>query len=92
MCVLMKRLLSLISQGLGLERDCFEKKLGQTLRLPGQVNYYPACRDPELTLGLYVHTDQASALTILRQSEGVAGLQVIKDGKWVAVEPIPNAF
>lgn len=89
--VLMKRLLSLISQGLGLEKDCLEKKLGDKPILNAQGNYYPPCPNPELTLGLNVHTD-LNALTILRQSERVTGLQVIKDGVWVAVEPIPNAF
>lgn len=87
----MKRLLSLISQGLGLEKDCLEKKLGDKPILNAQGNYYPPCPNPELTLGLNVHTD-LNALTILRQSEGLTGLQVIKDGVWVAVEPIPNAF
>ncbi|XP_022775600.1 protein DOWNY MILDEW RESISTANCE 6-like [Durio zibethinus] len=89
--VLMKRLLSLISQGLGLEKDCLEKNLCEKPILRAQGNYYPPCPDPELTLGLNVHTD-LNALTIVRQSEGVTGLQVIKDGEWVAVEPIPNAF
>ncbi|KAK2983328.1 hypothetical protein RJ640_016066 [Escallonia rubra] len=89
--VLMKRLLSLISQGLGLEKDCIQKRLGESPRLVSQANYYPPCPDPELTLGLAVHTD-LNALTILRQSQGLTGLQVIKDGQWVSVDPIPNAF
>ncbi|KAK6281501.1 hypothetical protein POUND7_015326 [Theobroma cacao] len=89
--VLMKRLLSLISQGLGLEKGCLVKKLGEKPILRAQGNYYPPCPDPELTLGLNVHTD-LNALTIVKQSEGVTGLQVIREGKWVAVESIPNAF
>ncbi|GMI87749.1 DOWNY MILDEW RESISTANT 6 [Hibiscus trionum] len=89
--VLMKRLLVLISQGLGLQTDCLEKKLGETPTRHAQANYYPPCPDPELTLGLNVHTDM-SALTIVRQSEGVTELQVIKDGHWVVVEPVPDAF
>ncbi|KAK3020133.1 hypothetical protein RJ639_004601 [Escallonia herrerae] len=85
--VLMKRLLSLISQGLGLDKDCIQKRLGESPRL-SQANYYPPCPDPELTLGLAVHTD-LNALTILRQSRGVTGLQVVKDGQWVSVDSIP---
>ncbi|KAK9276432.1 hypothetical protein L1049_005965 [Liquidambar formosana] len=88
---LMNRLLSLISQGLGLEKDFLQRKLGEKPSLNAQANYYPPCPDPELTLGLAAHTD-IGGLTILRQLEGVTGLQVIKDGKWVAVEPVPNAF
>ncbi|KAK4597922.1 hypothetical protein RGQ29_015442 [Quercus rubra] len=87
----MNRLLSLISQGLGLDKDCLRKRMGDNPRLRAQANFYPPCPDPELTLGLAVHTD-LNALTVLQQSAGVTGLQVIKDGKWVAVDPIPNAF
>lgn len=55
------------------------------------VNFYPPCPQPELTYGLPGHTDP-NALTILLQDLGVAGLQVRKDGKWIAVNPHPNAF
>jgi hypothetical protein len=55
------------------------------------VNFYPPCPEPELTFGLPGHTDP-NALTILLQDQSVAGLQVLKDGKWVAVNPHPDAF
>ncbi|KAA0061396.1 protein DOWNY MILDEW RESISTANCE 6-like [Cucumis melo var. makuwa] len=55
------------------------------------INYYPPCPQPELTYGLPGHTDP-NALTILLQDIHVAGLQVLKDGKWLAVNPHPNAF
>jgi len=56
------------------------------------VNFYPPCPEPELTYGLPAHTDP-NALTILLQDLSVAGLQVLlKDGKWVAVNPHPDAF
>lgn len=55
------------------------------------VNYYPPCPEPELTYGLPGHTDP-NALTILLQDLQVAGLQVLKEGKWLAVNPHPNAF
>ncbi|KAF5726721.1 2-oxoglutarate and Fe(II)-dependent oxygenase superfamily protein [Tripterygium wilfordii] len=91
MRVLMRKLLRFVSQGLGLEMDCLEKILGLEPALNYQANHYPPCPDPELTLGLPAHTDIV-ALTILLQSEGVTGLQVIKDGNWVSVDPVPNAF
>lgn len=84
------RLEELISESLGLEKDCVKNVLGEQ----GQhmaVNYYPPCPEPELTYGLPGHTDP-NALTILLQDLHVAGLQVLKDGKWVAVNPHPNAF
>ena len=87
----MDRLLSLISQGLGLEKDCLKKKIGERASLYSQANYYPPCPDPELTMGIPAHNDIV-ALTVLLQSEGVTGLQVIKDEKWVPVDPVPHSF
>ncbi|KAB1207842.1 Plant intracellular Ras-group-related LRR protein 3 [Morella rubra] len=88
---LVDRLFSLLSQALGLEKDCLQKGLGDAPIRKTQAIFYPPCPNPELTLGLAVHTD-SFALTVLRQSAGVTGLQVIKDEKWVAVDPVPNAF
>ncbi|CAJ1931355.1 unnamed protein product [Sphenostylis stenocarpa] len=87
---LVRRVLGLISVGLGLKEDCMVKILGDEPRLRAQANFYPPCPDPELTLGLPVHTD-FNALTVVLQSQ-VSGLQVIKDGKWIAVPAVPNAF
>ncbi|CAM8980012.1 unnamed protein product [Rhodiola kirilowii] len=88
---LVRSVLSLMSLGLGLEQDCLEIKIGEKYVLRAHTNYYPPCPDPDRTMGLSVHTD-INALTILRQSDRVAGLQVLKEGKWVWVEPLPNAF
>ena len=79
-----------ISESLGLEKDYIKNVLGEQ----GQhmaVNYYPPCPEPELTFGLPGHTDP-NALTILLQEVTVSGLQVLKDGNWVAIKPLPNAF
>lgn len=54
------------------------------------VNCYPACPEPDLTLGMPPHSDYGS-LTLLLQDE-VKGLQIQHQGKWVTVEPIPNSF
>lgn len=87
----MDRLLSLMSQGLGLEKDCLKRKIGERPAIYTQANYYPPCPDPELTMGLPAHND-ISTLVVLLQMEGVSGLQVVIDGKWVPVEPVPDAF
>ncbi|KAG2399594.1 hypothetical protein LR48_Vigan04g114100 [Vigna angularis] len=84
------RIQEYIGESLGLEKDYIKNVLGEQ----GQhmaVNYYPPCPQPELTYGLPGHTDP-NALTILLQDLHVAGLQVLKDGKWLAVNPHPNAF
>jgi len=85
------RLLGMISLSLGLEEDYIEKALGEQEQHMA-VNYYPQCPEPELTYGLPKHTDP-NALTVLLQDPSVAGLQVLKDGgRWIAVNPRPNAF
>lgn len=86
------RLEEVISESLGLERECVKEILGE--REQGQhmaLNYYPACPEPELTYGLPAHTDP-NALTILLQDLEVAGLQILKDGKWLAVKPRADAL
>lgn len=83
------KLLEAISESLGLERDYIDKALGKH----GQhlaINYYPPCPEPELTYGLPAHADP-NAITILLQNE-VPGLQVLYDGKWLTVNPVPNTF
>ncbi|KAK7407474.1 hypothetical protein VNO78_09425 [Psophocarpus tetragonolobus] len=54
-------------------------------------NYYPPCPQPENVIGLNNHSD-ANALTILLQGNETEGLQIKKDGKWIPVKPLPNAF
>ncbi|RWR86524.1 protein DOWNY MILDEW RESISTANCE 6-like protein [Cinnamomum micranthum f. kanehirae] len=86
------KLLGVISESLGLEREYIENVLGD--EQGGQhmaINYYPPCPEPDLTYGLPAHTDP-NTLTILLLDHQVPGLQVLKDGKWIAVDPHPNAL
>jgi salicylic acid 3-hydroxylase len=83
-------LLGAISLSLGLEEDYIKTVLGEQEQHMA-VNFYPQCPDPELTYGLPAHTDP-NALTILLQDPEVAGLNVLKDGDWIAVDPLPGAL
>lgn len=80
-------ILELIAQGLGLEKGYFAGKLsdGHTL----VVNHYPKCPDPSLTIGLKEHHDP-TVLTTIQQN--VCGLHLFVNGKWLAVDPLPNAI
>ncbi|OAY25046.1 protein SRG1 [Manihot esculenta] len=56
-----------------------------------RMNYYPPCPEPEKAIGLTPHSD-ADALTIVFQLNETEGLQIRKEGRWVPVKPLPNAF
>ncbi|KAL7611366.1 protein SRG1 [Lactuca sativa] len=56
-----------------------------------RMNYYPPCPQPEQVIGLTPHSD-AVGITILLQLNEVEGLQIKKDGIWIPIKPLPNAF
>lgn len=85
------------------------EKLGVTLdesRIDGLVglkmvnmNFYPTCPNPDLTVGVGRHSDMGT-LTVLLQ-DGIGGLYVKmeediqdvgKKGEWVEIPPIPGAL
>jgi len=56
-----------------------------------RMNYYPPCPQPDLVMGLNPHSD-GGAITVLLQANEIEGLQVKKDGLWIPIKPLPNAF
>lgn len=56
-----------------------------------RMNYYPKCPQPGVVMGLNPHSDGAG-LTILLQLNEVEGLHIKKDGAWIPITPLPNAF
>ncbi|KAH6837841.1 2-oxoglutarate and oxygenase superfamily protein [Perilla frutescens var. hirtella] len=86
---LAEKLLCLISESLGLPSSCIRDAIGEFYQNI-TVSYYPPCPQPELTLGLQSHSDMG-AITLLIQDD-VGGLEVLKDGKWVLVNPLCDAI
>ncbi|XP_018830031.2 protein SRG1-like [Juglans regia] len=84
------KILDLMAKALRMEaremRELFEEGW-QGMRM----NYYSPCPQPELAIGLNPHSDPV-ALTILLQINEVEGLQIRKNGMWIPVKPLPNAF
>jgi len=80
------KVLELIAEGLGLNKGHFEE-VGREQSMA--INHYPPCPDPSLAMGIGGHTDP-NLITFLQQDH--YGLQIRKDGQWMGIEPIPNAF
>jgi isopenicillin N synthase-like dioxygenase len=55
------------------------------------VNCYPACPEPDLTLGMPPHSDYGM-FTVLLQDDRVKGLEVFHAGRWVLVDPLSGAL
>ncbi|KAL5227349.1 hypothetical protein ABZP36_015614 [Zizania latifolia] len=84
------RLLAHIAETLDLAPERFNGMFGEAVQAV-RMNFYPPCPRPEMVLGLSAHSD-GSAVTVLQQDTAFAGLQVLRDGAWVTVQPIRHAL
>ncbi|KAJ8618315.1 hypothetical protein MRB53_014501 [Persea americana] len=83
-------ILSTLLRGLGVELD--ESAVTQYAEARGvNMNYYPICPRPDLTVGVGRHSDLAT-LTILLQDD-IGGLFVkVEDNGWIEIPPVEGAL
>lgn len=82
-------LFELLSEALGLNPNYLKgMDCAEGLMLLG--HYYPACPQPELTMGATEHADD-DFVTVLLQDH-IGGLQVRYQNHWIDVPPIPGAL
>ncbi|KAK6138890.1 hypothetical protein DH2020_027371 [Rehmannia glutinosa] len=83
------QLFGLLSEALGLESSrLIDMDCAKGLTFVG--HYYPACPQPELTLGASKHTDDGF-LTVLLQDQ-IGGLQIFLENKWIDIPPVPGSL
>ena len=83
-------LLKFLAIDMGVEPESFlEIFRGQPQSM--RMTYYPPCRQADKVVGLSPHTDRMG-LTLLLQANDVQGLQIRKDGKWIAINALDGAF
>lgn len=86
---LQEELMGVIFESLGLNPSYLHEDIAEGSQVMA-VNCYPACPEPDLTLGLPPHTDYALLSIILQNHQG---LQIMDhDGKWHSVPVIEGAL
>lgn len=94
---LAEKVMEVMDENLGLPKGYIKKAFnggaedGETAFFGTKVSHYPPCPRPELVAGLRAHTD-AGGVILLFQDDRVGGLQILKDGQWIDVQPLPNSI
>ncbi|KAK8624128.1 hypothetical protein V6N13_065482 [Hibiscus sabdariffa] len=93
---LAEKMMEVMDENLGLPKGYIKKAFnggeGENNAFFGtKVSHYPPCPNPEKVTGLRAHTD-AGGVILLFQDDQVGGLQVLKDGEWIDVQPLKNTI
>ncbi|KAL7089245.1 hypothetical protein ACP275_13G177300 [Erythranthe tilingii] len=87
---LSRAIFGLIADALKIERNELEEMFEDGMESM-RMNYYPQCPEPDKVIGLTAHSD-GSGITVLLQVNGVEGFQIKRNGVWLPVRFLPDAF
>ncbi|CAA2969653.1 1-aminocyclopropane-1-carboxylate oxidase 5-like [Olea europaea subsp. europaea] len=90
------KVMEVMDENLGLPKGYIKKAFNgaeeeENAVFGTKVSHYPPCSHPEKLTGLRAHTD-AGGVILLFQDDEVKGLQILKDGEWISVQPMKNAI
>ena len=95
---MVRKLIGVVMEKLGVTLD--ESRIDSLIGLKMvNMNFYPTCPNPDLTVGVGRHSDMGM-FTVLLQ-DGIGGLYVKmeediadaeKNGEWIEIPPIPGAL
>ncbi|KAK8600834.1 hypothetical protein V6N13_059421 [Hibiscus sabdariffa] len=94
---LAEKVMQVMDENLGLSKGYINKAFndgdgdGDNAFFGTKVSHYPPSPHPEKVKGLRAHTDTGGVI-LLFQDDKVGGLQVLKNGQWIDVSPLPNAI
>ncbi|PIA25343.1 hypothetical protein AQUCO_11800022v1 [Aquilegia coerulea] len=90
-----RRIMEILMKNVGVELDDSMAETYMGVRVVN-MNYYPTCPDPELTIGLGRHSDFGILTVLLQDDIGGLSIRVQEDGKeetWIEIPPpIPGAL
>ncbi|PIN22014.1 Iron/ascorbate family oxidoreductase [Handroanthus impetiginosus] len=93
---LVHKVMEVMDENLGLPKGYIKKAFNggeedNAAFFGTKVSHYPPCPHPEKANGLRAHTD-AGGVILLFQDDEVKGLQMLKDGVWIDVQPLKNTI
>ncbi|KAL8141254.1 hypothetical protein V2J09_007275 [Rumex salicifolius] len=95
--MLAHKLMEVMDENLGLPKGYIKSAFNcnnneeETAFFGTKVSHYPPCPRPDLVTSLRAHTD-AGGVVLLFQDDKVGGLQILKDGEWIDVQPLANSI